>query len=462
MSDVVLDAGHGGKDPGAIGPTGIQEKECTLYIAKKCEEILKSQGITVKQTRMDDSYVGLSERAQIANSEGAKHFISIHINSADITAANGTEVYALAPGGEGEKLAGSALKYLVEDINLTNRGVKFANFAVLRETDMPAILVEVLFLSNPKEENLLKSDSFKDRIALNIAKGYLDYIGKPYTEGDKTQVKSDTLTPIIEEATELKDQAKQWAKNKNATDTFIALADLYWKLVSNHGGVNPVVAYAQAALETGFGKFGGILDESFRNPCGLKNSIGSDDKVTSHAKFNTWEEGVSAHLDHLALYAGANGYPRNDTNDQRHFPYLLGTVKYVEELSGKWSPTQDYGVKVINLMFQISDTIIVDNFNIVDLDNDIRKDNSNVVDKDVLSINLSSIREKLNNKNAELDKLKNEYEEIKNLLNGVDSEIEKLQKENKELKLTVDTLNQKNKKYQNVIEEVLNIVNKFK
>lgn len=462
MSDLVLDAGHGGKDPGAVGANGLQEKECTLYIAQKCEEILKEQGIIVKQTRTDDSYIGLSERVQIANDDGAKCFISIHVNSADTKNAMGIEVYALAQGGEGEKLASIELKHLLDETKLNNRGVKFANFAVLRETNMPAILVEIGFISNSNEEQLLRNDGFKDRVAFALARGYLDYIGKPYQQnGTIIEAASETLTSIVDKATALKDQAKQWAKNNGATLNFILLADLYWELCSSHGGVNPVAAYAQAALETGFGKFGGVIDETYKNPCGLKNTKAVDDTIISHAKFDTWKDGVSAHIDHLALYAGVEGYPRNDTKDPRHFPYLFGTVKYIEELSGKWAPVQDYGFKIIKLMLEISNTVIIDNFIEEIMDNVPIKttNNSDVSEK---NNDIIMVKDKVNSNKIELEKIKKQYDEINFVLGEVENRINQIDQENNKLKEEKNNLKKELKKYQDVVEEIFKVLNNIR
>ena len=108
-------------------------------------------------------------------------------------------------------------------------------------------------------------------------------------------------------------QAEAWARAKGATEEFVGLASLYQKYASSRGGVNWVVAYVQAAKETGYGKFGGVLDETYHNPCGLKTSQGGGDyDKDAHMKFNSWDEGVQAHLDHLALYAGAKGYPKTN------------------------------------------------------------------------------------------------------------------------------------------------------
>ena len=131
-------------------------------------------------------------------------------------------------------------------------------------------------------------------------------------------------------------QAEAWARAKGATEEFVGLASLYQKYASSRGGVNWVVAYVQAAKETGYGKFGGVLDASYHNPCGLKNSSGgADEDPNAHKRFDNWDQGIIAHLDHLALYAGAAGYPKTNyvstwqhsnldstsTYDPRHFAY---------------------------------------------------------------------------------------------------------------------------------------------
>ena len=144
--------------------------------------------------------------------------------------------------------------------------------------------------------------------------------------------------------------AEEWAKSKGATDEFIGLASLYWKYAKDHGEVNPAVAYAQSAKETGYGNFGGVIDATYHNPCGLKTRQGGDDNdPNAHFRFENWNQGVQAHLDHLALYAGANGYPRKDTYDPRHFEGICGKAKTVEELGGAWAPSASYGLEVLNL-----------------------------------------------------------------------------------------------------------------
>lgn len=166
------------------------------------------------------------------------------------------------------------------------------------------------------------------------------------------KVMADTVADIniISDTKVTVAQAEKWAKSKGATDTFISLAKLYFKYADECGNVNPGIAYVQAAKETGYGKFGGVLDESYHNPCGMKTSSGGGDyDPNAHQKFNSWDEGVQAHLDHLALYAGADGYPKSDTFDPRHFVTIKGKAPTVNSLGGKWAPSTVYGEEVNSL-----------------------------------------------------------------------------------------------------------------
>ena len=166
------------------------------------------------------------------------------------------------------------------------------------------------------------------------------------------------------------ESVEAWAKSKNATETFISLASIYKKYGQARGGVNWVLAYVQAAKETGYGRFGGVLDESFHNPCGLKVPSGGDDyDPNAHKRFDNWEQGIIAHLDHLALYAGAIGYPKtvyveswkaeslsiNETYDPRHIGWfgttsgILGKATNAIDLGNKWAPSSSYGVDLFRM-----------------------------------------------------------------------------------------------------------------
>jgi hypothetical protein len=168
-------------------------------------------------------------------------------------------------------------------------------------------------------------------------------------------------TPIIAKTEVSIDQMIAWARNKNADQTFIDLAPAFYS-ISNECGVDACLAYCQSAKETAYGRYGGVLDESYKNPCGLKTSGGgSDTDASAHMRFPTWEAGIRAQVDHLALYAGQTGYPKQTTTDPRHFPYLFGTAQTVESLGGKWAPSPDYGTEIVGMMIAVAETETVRN-----------------------------------------------------------------------------------------------------
>ncbi|HET7573373.1 MAG TPA: glucosaminidase domain-containing protein [Gaiellaceae bacterium] len=157
-------------------------------------------------------------------------------------------------------------------------------------------------------------------------------------------------TPILGLAAVPPEQAALWARLNGATRTFVSLAPLYWR-VAEEVGVRPEVAYAQAAKETNFGRFTGVLNASFHNPCGLKRTAGGSNRSpAAHMRFRTWRQGVTAHVDHLALYAGAPGYPRAGSPDPRAFARLFGSARTVQKLGGKWAPSRGYGTSLAHFV----------------------------------------------------------------------------------------------------------------
>lgn len=183
---VVLDPGHGGSDTGARG-NGVNEKDPNLKIALKVGRLLENRGIEVEYTRTADVYVELEERAAIANRLNAALFVSIHNNSVTDPTSQGTETYYYAPVSndllflqldERKALATNLQNQLVAKLKRPNRGVKTANFSVLRNTTMPSALVEVVFVSNPEEASLLQQDYFLNLVAEAIAEGIAKTMGK--------------------------------------------------------------------------------------------------------------------------------------------------------------------------------------------------------------------------------------------------------------------------------------------
>ncbi len=215
---IILDPGHGGKDPGTIGRSGTYEKDVVLAIAKRLEKLLKrGLDIDVLMTRTKDEYISLKERTRFANANGGKLFISIHANSNRNSRVAGATTYFLGLAKSDEALEisrreNSAIKYeedsadqltdeqmilavmaqnsfnkqsqdfaalvqkeMHQQTALRDRGVKQAGFYVMVGASMPNVLVETAFMSNKKEEKLLKSKAFQDRVAralFNSIKGF--------------------------------------------------------------------------------------------------------------------------------------------------------------------------------------------------------------------------------------------------------------------------------------------------
>ncbi|MEA5579572.1 N-acetylmuramoyl-L-alanine amidase [Anabaena sp. UHCC 0451] len=171
---VCIDPGHGGTDPGASGkdPFVLNEKDVNLSICLFLKKELEAKGHTVFLTRDKDIAVSLSDRAEFANQKNADIFISVHCNSFANNTAEGIETWIFSGSKSGKKLAEPVQKSLVATFsNHKDRGIKEANFQVLRETQMPAILVECEFISNPTQLKFLSDKENHEKIAKAITLG---------------------------------------------------------------------------------------------------------------------------------------------------------------------------------------------------------------------------------------------------------------------------------------------------
>lgn len=218
VNKIVIDPGHGGKDPGAIGRSGLKEKDVNLDISKKLAALLRSEGVEVVMTRNSDVFVSLSGRAKIANRERPDLFISVHANANHSRRVQGFEVYCITstPAKDSKRVRASASslppdidkssivnssnlrRVLWDMVHTSNRadsvelsdlvcesmgrassikisGTKYANFYVLKKTQMPAILVEAGYLSNRQEEQFLKTSQYRQQVAGAIVQGIKQY-----------------------------------------------------------------------------------------------------------------------------------------------------------------------------------------------------------------------------------------------------------------------------------------------
>lgn len=186
MYTVVIDPGHGDRDVGAIGKNGLLERDVCLEVAKRVKKYLQQHSVTVVLTR-NTNHPGFPElrtsnlqyRCDIASRAKADLFISIHCDSFTDRKANGTTTFCFRKNSLAGKLAKLIQRNLVETLKTHDRGVKEANFYVLRKTQMPAVLVELAFISNPQEEQKLGTAEFQDKCAKAITRGVLQMLSIP-------------------------------------------------------------------------------------------------------------------------------------------------------------------------------------------------------------------------------------------------------------------------------------------
>lgn len=172
-----LDFGHGGHDPGAIGQNKTKESDVVLEIGLIIKNNLEKSGQTVITTRETDKYYSLDSRSIKANNYRCDYFVSLHLNSAANKSAKGCEVWVYDKNSKVYNLSSSLCKNLSTKLNTSNRGVKVSkDFSVLKKTNMPALLIEIDFISNLYVENALKSNKYINDIANTISETLLSYL----------------------------------------------------------------------------------------------------------------------------------------------------------------------------------------------------------------------------------------------------------------------------------------------
>jgi len=177
---IAVDAGHGGHDSGAHG-LNHYEKDLCLKMCLELKAALEARGASVLLTRSSDSYVSLDERCRLANSSNANLFISIHCNSTPRrNSASGSQTYWRTP--QSMRLARAMHSRLVGAVGGKNGGIRNRSFCVIRETNMPSVLLEIAYINNSQDEQLLASPGFHGNLADSLAQGVLDYYGVDIAE----------------------------------------------------------------------------------------------------------------------------------------------------------------------------------------------------------------------------------------------------------------------------------------
>lgn len=190
---IVIDPGHGGDDPGALGTTGVHEKDIVLEVSKKLAEILRQAGARVLLTRETDRDLSdpgtkslhqakiedLTRRVELANSRRADLFISIHVNSFPDRREDGAQTFSQPGSEESRKLAVAIQQELNRFLENPGREAKQVDYFANRMTKMPSVIVEIGFISNPREERLMLDPVYQSRIAWSIYAGIARYLAQP-------------------------------------------------------------------------------------------------------------------------------------------------------------------------------------------------------------------------------------------------------------------------------------------
>lgn len=175
---ILMDAGHGGKDPGASSQ-GVTEKSIVIKVAKLVEQKLKSAGATVIMSRTGDTYPSLQDRVALSKSTNTELFVSIHVNAAANKSVTGTETFynlsANDNGAESKVLATKIQQEIIKNASMNNRGTKEGEFYVIKQMEIPSVLVELGFITNQQDLNKLVNDKYIEIYAQSIFNGIRDY-----------------------------------------------------------------------------------------------------------------------------------------------------------------------------------------------------------------------------------------------------------------------------------------------
>jgi hypothetical protein len=353
--DAYIGVGHGRKpegifDPGAVSG-GLVEHDLAISVVDAYADAMRRSGAKVTDESHsgpghDPNFVGSTLKA---NELRVKYADEVHFNASD-GRGTGVEVLVHTQTSEANKRACRAIAAGIAKVLRIpvrrDRGLFFIDgFHFLRRTHMPSAIIEVAFLDNTTDRRAIRKKDALEDVGEAIAEARCAFLGVTSNPPDK----SKRGVPIgVKKPSASKRNAHGWADSKGCADVFHEIIDAGWSNARDIG-IDPAVFVAQAANETGFGKFGGVIDATFHNSGGIKTTAGGDnDDPKAHQRFRDWDAGTSAHCAHLALYAGVlSPAEAKRRGDPRAFDFIHGIAPTVQELGGKWAPNPDYGRSIV-------------------------------------------------------------------------------------------------------------------
>ena len=350
--DAYIGVGHGRKpdcvfDPGAVSGSRVEHTRA-ISVVDAYADALRASGVKVKDeghsgAGHDPNFEGSARRA---NELGVKYADEIHFNASGPHTGTGTEVLVDSRTSEANKRTCRAISARISQVlRIPDRGLKFARFDFLTSTRMPAAIIEVAFLDNPTDKRAIRRKDALEEVGEAIAEARCDFLGVRCKGRDPRR----RGVPVARKRpSAAKRRAHAWADSKGCAEVFHKIIDAGWGN-ARRIGIDGAVFVAQAAKETGFGKFGGVIDASFFNSGGLKTTAGGDNSdPAAHQRFRDWNRGTRAHCAHLALYAGVVTVAQaKRLGDPRAFAEVRGVAPTVQELGGTWAPARDYGRSIV-------------------------------------------------------------------------------------------------------------------
>lgn len=369
---VVIDAGHGGSDSGAVSDDYI-EKEWNLDTSRACANELVKYGVYVYETRTDDVYISLEDRAKLANDNNVDYFISIHHNSSNGDADRGEVIYSIKDT-KSQELALN-IENELKDIGQTNVKTYAKSmgtvdyYSVLRNTEMSAIIIEVCFIDNQEDRQIADTKEERERNGIAIAHGILKQLGIDIDNTETTESLTTNGTNIVNEPSATYDQLYQWAINNNASQTFLDNLQYIWD-TSVENNIDPILVATQCALETDYMR--SLIFQTYNNTSGMKETS------TTYRNYNTIEDGIDAQIEHLMLYAGV-GYNTDS--------WLYGWCTTVEGLSGRWAEDTQYSDKILSMMNDVKNTTVENN-----TEQTVEKE-ENKIEEDIIENDIEEVKE---------------------------------------------------------------------
>jgi N-acetylmuramoyl-L-alanine amidase/Mannosyl-glycoprotein endo-beta-N-acetylglucosaminidase len=352
--DAYIGVGHGLKpegifDPGAVS-SGLIEHDLAVSVVDAYADAMRRAGLKVTDEShsgngRDPNFIGSARRA---NELRVKYADEVHFNAGGGT---GVEILVDPSSSQANKDACRAIAAGIADVLglpvRRDRGLFITEgFGFLNGTNMPSAIIEVAFLDTASDRRAIKRKEALEDVGEAIAAARLDFLGRKRNEPVDKSTRGVSIA--AGRPTAAKRRAHAWANSKECARVFHDIIDAGWEQAGEIG-IDAAVFVAQAAKETGFGRFGGVIDASFHNSCGLKTTAGGDnDDPGAHKRFRDWESGTRAHCAHLALYAGVISIAQaKRLGDTRAFESIRGVAPTVQELGGKWAPSTTYGTDIV-------------------------------------------------------------------------------------------------------------------